>query len=462
MLIFIEDKKRRRCSGKNDVKLEENIMALWFRLMLVLVLGVVLLQCGGPRQLAPEEYQQLSPQDRILYLNRQIEKRPNDVSLKKQLYREYLNLGMNDQALAVMEELLQLDPYQADVQFEYGRLLYEMGQYRDAYRAFLATLQNAAGEVYRENIANLVAGKYLIQQVTSDTADEAFATFSPDGKKIVYQKFVKGSWDIYEMDLETGRDTVLIATPADETLPQYAPDGGALVFVSNRDDRRPISAKYKVREIYLWDFSKGIMKNLTQSVADDWLPRFHPKGNRLVFVSDRQDLRKVPLTAKQSDIFIMERNGAFQLELTKETSNEGGPCFAAGGEKIYFHSNRRGTYDIFVMDIDGSHVMSIIDDPNGDDVNPHASPDSVHLVFFSNRDGNYEIYRARVDGSNQERLTFHPAQDLNPVFSPDGKTVAFHSNRNGNYDIFFINLEVESTAITTADLISRLNELVNQ
>ncbi|NOX35992.1 MAG: hypothetical protein GXO78_00490 [Calditrichaeota bacterium] len=437
-------------------------MALWLRLLLVLILGAVLLQCGGPRQLAPDEYEQLSPQDRILYLNRQIEKRPNDVELKKQLYREYLNLGMNDQALAVMEDILQLDPYQADVQYDYGRVLYDMGQYRDAYRAFLATLQNAAGEVYRESIANLVAGKYLIQQVTSDTADEAFPSFSPDGKKIVYQKFVNGNWDIYELDLETGRDTALVSTPADETLPQYAPDGSALVFVSNQDDRRPIESKYKVREIYLWEFTNGGMYNLTQSVADDWLPRFNHRGTRIVFVSDRNDLRKVPFTEKQSDIFIMEKNGAFQLELTKDQSNEGGPCFSVDDEKIYFHSNRRGTYDIFVMDVDGSHVMSIIDDPNGDDVNPHVSPDSLHLVFFSNRDGNYEIYLAQVDGRNQERLTFHPAEDLNPVFSPDGKTIAFHSNRNGNYDIFFINLEVASTAITTADLISRLTELVNQ
>jgi TolB protein len=208
------------------------------------------------------------------------------------------------------------------------------------------------------------------------------------------------------------------------------------------------------------DLTDRYVTNLTQTVADDWLPRFNSSGTHLLFVSERSDLRRVPYTQKHSDIFIMEANGNFQRNLTNTSTNEGGASFSRDGSKIFFHSNRNGNYDIFVMGMDGEHVMTIIDEPS-DDVNPYASPVSDEIVFFTNRDGNYEIYLASSDGTNQRRLTFHPAGDFNPVFSPDGKTVAFHSNRNGSMDLFLINLSVETAAETTQDLISKLTTLTN-
>jgi Tol biopolymer transport system component len=211
------------------------------------------------------------------------------------------------------------------------------------------------------------------------------------------------------------------------------------------------------------DLNDGYIAKLTQSVADDWLPRFDRSGNYIVFTSDRDDLRKVSYVEKNSDVFIMENDGSFQQQLTDSPANEGGACFSADGMLIYFHSDKNGTYDIYEMRKDGSKVMTIIDNPNGNDVNPYASADGQYLVFVSDRDGNYELYRARTNGSEQQRLTFDPAVDTSPVLSADGRVVAFHSNRNGNYDIFLLNLAASSspTALTTSELINRLAQLAN-
>lgn len=427
----------------------------------MMVVLALLLQCGGTKKLTPEEYQNLSPQDRIIYLNKQIEKSPNDIQLKRMLYQEYVNLGMEAQAEQVMQEILELDPNQPDLQFEYAVLEFNKGRYKNAYRAFLNTLQSPAGETYRSEIANYITGPYVVQQVTNDSSDEAFPYFSPDGKKIAYQVFRNGNWDIAEMDLSDRSVKVLLNSPADEELPCYSPDGRFLLYTSNEEDRRPIENRFKVREIFEMSFSDQYKINLTQSIADDWLPRFNHAGDKIVFVSERSDLRRVPYSQKQSDIFVMNANGDFQIPLTQSSSNEGGSCFNVSDDKIYFHSNRNGTYDIFVMNADGSKPLLVVDNPQGDDVNPFVSPDSAHLVFFSNRDGNYEIYMANLDGSDQKRLTFNPADDLNPVFSPDGMTIAFHTNRDGNYNIYLINLAAPAGALTSADLINRLNRLLS-
>ena len=84
---------------------------------------ILVIQCGGPKQLTQDEYEQLSPQERVTYLEKYVKSNSTDISAKKQLYREYLEMGMTDRALAVMESIITQDPFQADVQFEYGEIL---------------------------------------------------------------------------------------------------------------------------------------------------------------------------------------------------------------------------------------------------------------------------------------------------------------------------------------------------
>ncbi len=429
--------------------------------LLLLILFVVV-QCGGPKTLSEQKYQQLTPQERVTYLNKQIEDDPDDIELKKKLYQEYLNLNMKPQAVRVMKEVLELDPNQRAVQFEYAKIQYERRNYQTAYKVFRSILQSADGEIHKSDIANYIVGSYVLQPITSDSVDEGFPSFSHDGNKIVYQKRVDGNWDIFEYDLSTETETSIYSTAADEELPVYSPDGEFILFVSNKDDRRPVESKIKVREIKQLNLKKGYVKNLTQSVADDWLPRFSHDGSRIVFCSDRQDLRRVSYLSKQSDLFIMEKDGDFQQPLTETQVNEGGGSFSADDNRIFFHSNKNGNYDIFSMKTDGSQVLTIVSNPEANDVNPAASPDSQYVAFVSDLEGNYEIYRCTTTGSNQERLTFSPGVDSNPVYSPDGNTIAFHSDRNGNYDIYFINLEISASSLTTNDLIARLNQLINE
>jgi len=46
------------------------------------------------------------------------------------------------------------------------------------------------------------------------------------------------------------------------------------------------------------------------------------------------------------------------------------------------------------------------------------SPDGSKIAFESSRDGSYEIYIMNLDGSGQTRLTNNSAEDIFPSFSP--------------------------------------------
>lgn len=108
--------------------------------------------------------------------------------------------------------------------------------------------------------------------------------------------------------------------------------------------------------------------------------------------------------------------------------------------KIVFHSDRDGDYEIYRMRPDGSNVVQLTDN-DVDDFWPVVSPDGTRIAFWSGRDGNQEIYTMAVDGSNVTRVTVNGSADRQPAWSPDGQRLAFHRVVNGSAEIYTIKVD---------------------
>jgi len=106
------------------------------------------------------------------------------------------------------------------------------------------------------------------------------------------------------------------------------------------------------------------------------------------------------------------------------------PRWSKDGSRILFQSNRGGNWQIFVMDRDGSRQTQLT---QGDANNnfPDWSPDNRSIAFVSDRDGNEEIYVMAADGGGARNLSRDPAQDIHPYWSPDGTIILFNSTRAG-------------------------------
>lgn len=98
--------------------------------------------------------------------------------------------------------------------------------------------------------------------------------------------------------------------------------------------------------------------------------------------------------------------------------------------QIAFTSNRGGNNDIYLMNIDGSNIRNITNNP-ALDYGASWSPDNKQIAAYSNRSGNTELYLFSADGQTSTQLTDHPDQDVLPSISSNGKQIAFMSNRNG-------------------------------
>ena len=177
--------------------------------------------------------------------------------------------------------------------------------------------------------------------------------------------------------------------------------------------------------------SESPLTNLTNHAADDANPAWSPDGARIAFQSDRDGTY---------EIYVMESDGSGVTRLTNHSESDVGPAWSPDGARIAFTSTRDGNPDIYAMNVDGSGVTRLTSHPM-DDGSPAWSPDGARIAFTSTRDGNIEIYAMNADGSGVTRLTNDAAWDLHPAWSPDGARIAFTSYRGGNAEIYVMNAD---------------------
>lgn len=160
----------------------------------------------------------------------------------------------------------------------------------------------------------------------------------------------------------------------------------------------------------------------TGDVKGNQLPRWSPDRTKIAFVSTRDGTW---------EIYVMDADGSNQQRLTHTTKGYGnsGPYWSPDGKKILFNSDRHPKADIYVIDADGSNEQRLTRHP-ATDAGGKWSPDGEKILFYSDRDGNTEIYVMDADGANQQRLTHHPSDDGIANWSPDGTKIAFYSNRH--------------------------------
>ena len=114
---------------------------------------------------------------------------------------------------------------------------------------------------------------------------------------------------------------------------------------------------------------------------------------------------------------------------------------AEGMEAGYlsFTSNRRGNYDIYIIDRYGENLQTLIGG-SADELHAAWSPNGRFLAYASNvKNQNavlYDIYVMDMRSKQHWQLTDHPANDTTPIWSPDGQWIAFVSNRSGTYRIY--------------------------
>jgi Tol biopolymer transport system component len=120
-----------------------------------------------------------------------------------------------------------------------------------------------------------------------------------------------------------------------------------------------------------------------------------------------------------------------------------GPTPVGGGPgQIAFASDRSGTPQIWLVDVDGNNPIQITNRQDGA-CQPAWSPDGLQLVFVSpcekNQDRylNSALYLINADGSGEQQLTAGIGGDYDPSWAPNS-LIVFASDRENFTSIYVI------------------------
>lgn len=194
--------------------------------------------------------------------------------------------------------------------------------------------------------------------------------------------------------------------------------------------------------IYMMDDDGSNMQKLTDTPFLETTARWSPDGKTIAFARDVDIART---DREQTDLFIMDVKGTYEIRLTDHPREDGGDlAWSPDGKQIAFVSLRSGHIDIHVIDVASRAVKQLTSNAvlGGLSAAPDWSPDGRHIVYQQLLPGQGRtIYTMDVDGRDQKPLV--PADGLSrgaPRWSPDGDSILYRETEyrfiNNRREIF--------------------------
>ena len=234
------------------------------------------------------------------------------------------------------------------------------------------------------------------------------------------------------------------------TSPSISPQGDKIAFISDRDD---------YFDVYI---ISTIDNKITKIVDGQRTKNFEELHLLTPGIAWSPDGKKIALAVKSGDadaIFIVDAVTGNQEKLEFGLDGIFSVDWSRKGDKLAFVGDNQRQSDIFVYDLATKNLTNLTDDLYSDS-DPRWAPDGKTLYFVSDRRDDLtrkavapkfkmskydysqlDIYSMNIETMEIKRITNDPESDeTSPVLSPDGTKMLYVSDRNGIGNVYERNL----------------------
>jgi Tol biopolymer transport system component/DNA-binding winged helix-turn-helix (wHTH) protein len=274
-----------------------------------------------------------------------------------------------------------------------------------------------------------------LTQVGNPVGGHGAPSWSPDGKRIVFDTSDYGTYSVWSVSLQ-GDEPKLVSGKHNALDALYAPDGKSIYFIGDRGSTlqkvEVAAAGDPVGEpVKVFDASGSRIRQISISA----------NGKRLVYaaLSTAGDIWSTAISPTANPA------AEHPLQLTQgKNTRYTTPAFSPDGKRIAYVVYTIGaTFQVGVMDADGNNKKQLSDSGS----HPCWFPDGNRIGFLSER----SYWSVTVDGGKKKQL-FDFAGDVGIArLSPDGKQVAFHSTRGGARNVWLMPIEGGEPRQLTSD-----------
>jgi Tol biopolymer transport system component len=157
------------------------------------------------------------------------------------------------------------------------------------------------------------------------------------------------------------------------------------------DDTRVVADRFDpqngMRDVWVFDQTRGAQTRLTFSPVNDWVPVFSPDAATVVFTSDRD-------TPNVAQLYQKATNGSGREELLLKTNSAKHHLdWSPDGRFLAFEQNgAEGVPDLWMLPMTGDRQAVPVMESPFREAQPSFSPDSKLLGYTSNESGVFEVY----------------------------------------------------------------------
>jgi Tol biopolymer transport system component len=313
----------------------------------------------------------------------------------------------------------------------------------------------------------------VAKRLTDDLTDGAQPDWSPDGKRLVFQSYRDGTFQVWTVGADGKGLTQHTRGPFDCREPRFSPDGKSIAFGSDR------TGAYA---IHILDLASGATRLWATAKGQACEPAWSPDSRRIAFAVDR------------ARVEIVDDNGVRETGIAIRVSSERGspselrnPAFMPDGKGVACHIVANGRARLQGPDgvlAEGEDIFPFRPSwlPNGDMIyaadgqirrrtpagvtttipfslsvpvarpsyrkrqrdydstarkpvigigSPALSPDGKQVVFRA-----LNALWLLTIGGKSSRLVSDGFCVCDPAWSPDGKTLAYSTDRGGTLDLW--------------------------